>query len=98
MLMINIRTNARVNFTFFSNPNLVFGQERREFLTTDGTDETDDESDESQMMNDKDQRPANDVNGRENSIKRNPFASICVICGQIFLLLLLVLLLEDTLR
>jgi hypothetical protein len=71
VLMINIRTNARVNFTFFSNPNLVFGQERREFLTTDGTDETDDENDESQMMNDKDQRPANDVNGRENSIKRN---------------------------
>jgi hypothetical protein len=58
VFIVNIRIKARVAFTFFSNANLVLGQGAAKCLTPD---DTDDENDEMRMMNDKDQRPANDV-------------------------------------
>ena len=88
---------------FFLIP-IWFASKVEKFLTTDGTD---DENSEIRMMKMTQTRgpPMTHLrfgygeagaNGRENSIKRKSFASICVIRGQNVFLLLLVLLLEGT--
>jgi hypothetical protein len=65
------KTSAKIddNLIFISQSFLLFflrksrGEVLKKILTTDYADRTDDENDE-------DQRPANDANGHENSIKR----------------------------